>query len=677
VQEDFMQDRVQIVVATNAFGMGIDKPDLRFVVHYNMPGTLEAYYQEAGRAGRDGQESRCLLLFSYQDRYIQEFFINNAYPTPEAVRSVYDYLRRLDEDPIEITLEDLKERLNLDIGNEGIGACERLLEKCGALERMAAAENMASVRIDSDLPTLVDLLPKEAKVRRKVLAQLEKEVGELRFERVYFHPQRIAARSGLGHDAIMRSLRELSKLQALDYVPAFRGRAIHMLQRETPFDELGIDFQELAERRDAEYAKLERVIRFAQSRRCRQLEILDYFGDRDRHACGVCDNCAAQPARRSAGSNGPADVSVDGELLQPIRMVLSGVARAKGRFGKNVIAQMLNGSTAAKIKKFGLDGLSTFGLLRHLTQDEIVALIDQLLNTGLLQQKEVERRRPTVQLTELGSQVMRGQVPNDLQLNLPWMLRAKLQQNSVLPAADVQVTAGDDLGLEPPRDVDANLLRALREWRREKAEAAGMPEFRIMANSVLEGIATVKPASKEQLLAIKGIGPSKQRRYGRQLLQLVGQYASAPPRSPLPEPPEPPLDRASPSPAEQTSVPEQAATDSTARRDAEAAAPPPTPFDKQPTKPDFYWTWQLLSQGYTVPECEQIRHLDYNQLLDHAFQAAEHDLPVKAGWFLDESQQAALAAEIGDNPPRRIRPLLQKLPAGIRYEHVQLYLRTQ
>ncbi len=74
-QEQFMQTPRSIAVATNAFGMGINKPDIRLVVHYNMPGTLEAYYQEAGRAGRDGQTSRCVMLFSYQDRYTQEFFI--------------------------------------------------------------------------------------------------------------------------------------------------------------------------------------------------------------------------------------------------------------------------------------------------------------------------------------------------------------------------------------------------------------------------------------------------------------------------------------------------------------------------------------------------------------------------------------------------------------------------
>jgi ATP-dependent DNA helicase RecQ len=74
--ERFMQTTGVIAVATNAFGMGINKPDIRLVVHYNIPGTLEAYYQEAGRGGRDGRPARCVILFSYQDRFIQEFFID-------------------------------------------------------------------------------------------------------------------------------------------------------------------------------------------------------------------------------------------------------------------------------------------------------------------------------------------------------------------------------------------------------------------------------------------------------------------------------------------------------------------------------------------------------------------------------------------------------------------------
>ena len=91
-QEDFMSGRTQMIVATNAFGMGIDKPDIRFVVHYQMPGSIEAYYQEIGRAGRDGLPSTCVLLFNYADKNTHDFFIEGSYPNISVIKQVYDSL---------------------------------------------------------------------------------------------------------------------------------------------------------------------------------------------------------------------------------------------------------------------------------------------------------------------------------------------------------------------------------------------------------------------------------------------------------------------------------------------------------------------------------------------------------------------------------------------------------
>lgn len=127
---------VDVAVATNAFGMGIDRPDLRFVCHYDIPGSLEAYYQEAGRAGRDGEPARCEMLFNYADVRTQEFFIDGANPTREHIAALHALLRRMCGDqPVEMSINAIAERLPSVKNGMAVGTALYLLERAGFIVR--------------------------------------------------------------------------------------------------------------------------------------------------------------------------------------------------------------------------------------------------------------------------------------------------------------------------------------------------------------------------------------------------------------------------------------------------------------------------------------------------------------------------------------------------------------
>ena len=137
-QEDFMSGRTQMIVATNAFGMGIDKPDIRFVAHYQIPGSIEAYYQEIGRAGRDGLPSTCVLLFNYADKNTHDFFIEGSYPDISTVRNVYDALLRRGDKRIELTTAQIG-KLSGEKNEMAVQSALYQLERAGHIAREAPA----------------------------------------------------------------------------------------------------------------------------------------------------------------------------------------------------------------------------------------------------------------------------------------------------------------------------------------------------------------------------------------------------------------------------------------------------------------------------------------------------------------------------------------------------------
>ncbi len=181
-QEIFISKKVDIAVATNAFGMGIDRGDVRFVIHYEIPGSVEAYYQEAGRAGRDGEAAVCELLFNYADTRTQEFFIDGANPSPTTVRQIYQYLLNEADGNNEVfrTLEDIAEHAAVK-NSMAVGSALTVLARGRFIERFdVKGKRMRGTRLlkpdllTRDLELDEDAMEeKDARDREKLKAMVE------------------------------------------------------------------------------------------------------------------------------------------------------------------------------------------------------------------------------------------------------------------------------------------------------------------------------------------------------------------------------------------------------------------------------------------------------------------------------------------------------------------------
>jgi ATP-dependent DNA helicase RecQ len=290
-QDAFMGEASRVIVATSAFGMGIDKPDVRLVVHHAMPGSLEAYYQEAGRAGRDGNPSVCVLLHAYQDRFTHEYFIDGAHPERISIEKVWRTLRNAaDPDGLApLTGEELAARVPKGITDRHVLAAVRTLAQHGALTVEPFSGARVFVRLLATPERIREELVGERAMERELLRALWRAVG--RHLEVGASIDLDGLPPGLGGASLVLPM--LESLQQSQFLVYTRTGGGYRLRGEwVVANSLPLDWTRLSQRRAADMDRLESMQRYAQTRRCRRAFVLDYFGDPEvRTSCTACDRC--------------------------------------------------------------------------------------------------------------------------------------------------------------------------------------------------------------------------------------------------------------------------------------------------------------------------------------------------------------------------------------------------
>jgi ATP-dependent DNA helicase RecQ len=299
-QDAFMSKKGAIAVATNAFGMGIDKPDIRFVAHAGIPRAVEAYYQEIGRAGRDGDAAHAVLLFNHSDVFTQERLIQSNHPSEQVFRSVWDVLRQFDN--FERSVKELATQV--DASEFEVSAVLKAFDRDGLISRGARGDG----RYGLTLLERAQGHKSRSRDARALLALLLEILNP--GERTTVALPALGEQLPLDVESVRHALGLLEDAGCLIVHRPFAGRAIAVRSKD-PWTDQTVDMQRLREQEQNQLLLLKRMTDYAYSRRCRRAFLLSYFGDlsEPRPSCGTCDVCVGQKLRPAAGAHHRATTS--------------------------------------------------------------------------------------------------------------------------------------------------------------------------------------------------------------------------------------------------------------------------------------------------------------------------------------------------------------------------------
>ena len=296
-QRDWQTDKTRVMVATNAFGMGIDKPDVRLVIHIDCPDSIEAYFQEAGRAGRDGKKAFAILLYNEGDHRKLDKRINDTFPDKDYIKRVYEHLAYYYQVGVgsgynhtfEFSIDDFCHKFRHFPVQ--VDSAMKILNRAGYIEYTEEQDSQARVMFTvsrNDLYRLEGNTPNEDKVITALLRNYSGLFTDFNFIDESF----IAMQCGLQQQQVYLILKSLSQKHILHFIPQKKTPYVRYLQRREDMENVQIPPSVYEQRKALYQQRIHAMLGYATTDNvCRSRQLLRYFGETDSHDCHQCDVC--------------------------------------------------------------------------------------------------------------------------------------------------------------------------------------------------------------------------------------------------------------------------------------------------------------------------------------------------------------------------------------------------
>lgn len=299
-QKAWLKGEFRVMVATNAFGMGIDKPDVRLVIHADVPDSPEAYFQEAGRAGRDGMKAYAVLLFCARDKITLKQRVSDTFPEKSYIRKIYEdinfYYQMAMGDGRGCTFafnidEFCRNFKHFPVQTD---SALKILTRAGYLEYTDEQDNASRIMFTITKEELYRIR-EQSEDTEKLLRILLRSYTGLFTDYAYISEDNLSTRSGLSKQQIYETLLSLSRQHILHYIPAKKTPYIIYTRERQETERVYLSKEVYEDRKESYVQRINAMIEYAESEnRCRSRMLLRYFGEKNEHNCGQCDICLQQ-----------------------------------------------------------------------------------------------------------------------------------------------------------------------------------------------------------------------------------------------------------------------------------------------------------------------------------------------------------------------------------------------